>query len=563
MAPTEQKTDFIYDREIWFWSALIDSKKINMDQQSKKIKDLLKERLISISDEDLKKLAWNPAAQNLVKEMVSTVEIKKFQWHKFVDFYPFQYLDENLDQEFNKLGYFEIELEYFPDNPERKKEIMPVCIQQAPGIILDYFKEHVAERREYAGIQWDLKSPIFVFVASHEFTVNGIEWTDKNIEKYKRDIGKWVEVYSGSWPDYNKKLYQSRVKNNLSNRLSELHFIRQNSGFIYMKEENFKMFFEKEGSYMRTFVLKPTAEIRSMQFVLSEVINSLDLIFRLYHDKSKKIEEKIQRLKSLRGSISNHMSTIYSELDKNSRPHYTKVLKDLLEEFRFKQMLKRMNNKFEAFSDIMEMTYQKLEEESNSRQEKRINLLNYLFGLGILADLADLLVGGGVAEKGTSITVLVTMFGILLWSMWKFRGLAEEDKDSEQVYRTVDGIVQKDNKVLLIRRKFPPFQGFYALPGGFIEEEESEKNAVIREMKEETGLSVEIRKKFGVFDEKGRDPRGYTVSNVYVCDVREDSEPRASSDAMDAKFVEISKAKDLQLAFDHNKILDKFFNEEG
>ncbi|GAG54096.1 unnamed protein product, partial [marine sediment metagenome] len=55
-----------------------------------------------------------------------------------------------------------------------------------------------------------------------------------NIEKYKKVIGSWTEIYSGQWEDYSETLFNKRIENNLSNRLSELHFLRRNSGFIYM-----------------------------------------------------------------------------------------------------------------------------------------------------------------------------------------------------------------------------------------------------------------------------------------------------------------------------------------
>ena len=59
---------------------------------------------------------------------------------------------------------------------------------------------------------------------------------------------------------------------------------------------------------------------------------------------------------------------------------------------------------------------------------------------------------------------------------------------------TVDGAVLKDNKVLLIKRKYDPFKGKWALPGGFVEYGEKVEDAVIREIYEETGLKTNINK---------------------------------------------------------------------
>ena len=130
---------------------------------------------------------------------------------------------------------------------------------------------------EYLNIDHD--SPIFIFATSNNLQgAEKIDWTVENIQKYKKKLGMWTEIYSGSWSDYSDTLYDLRVQNNLSNRLSELHFIRRNSGFIYMEEENYRLFFD---SYMREFVLTPTAQIRSLLYALISVNESLDILFTM------------------------------------------------------------------------------------------------------------------------------------------------------------------------------------------------------------------------------------------------------------------------------------------
>jgi 8-oxo-dGTP diphosphatase len=70
--------------------------------------------------------------------------------------------------------------------------------------------------------------------------------------------------------------------------------------------------------------------------------------------------------------------------------------------------------------------------------------------------------------------------------------------------------------VLLIQRRNPPFAGSWALPGGFVEEGERVIDAAPRELAEETGLQVDELDLLGVYDTPGRDPRGWTVSVVYL-----------------------------------------------
>jgi 8-oxo-dGTP diphosphatase len=117
---------------------------------------------------------------------------------------------------------------------------------------------------------------------------------------------------------------------------------------------------------------------------------------------------------------------------------------------------------------------------------------------------------------------------------------------------TVDGIVLLDEKIVFIRRKNEPFKGWLALPGGFVEKDETVEQAVLREVKEETGLDTEIVRLTGVYSDPGRDPRGPTVSVCYRLDVTGGS-PRASSDATAVELVSPDAVP--ALAFDHGRMV--------
>ncbi|KAA0002406.1 MAG: NUDIX hydrolase [Thermoplasmata archaeon] len=117
---------------------------------------------------------------------------------------------------------------------------------------------------------------------------------------------------------------------------------------------------------------------------------------------------------------------------------------------------------------------------------------------------------------------------------------------------TVDGVIIKDKKILLIKRKNEPFKGKWALPGGFVEYGETVEDAVIREIKEETGLDTKIEKLLGVYSDPVRDPRGHTISIVYLLSPKK-GVLKGSDDAMEAKFFDIENLP--PLAFDHEKII--------
>jgi 8-oxo-dGTP diphosphatase len=118
---------------------------------------------------------------------------------------------------------------------------------------------------------------------------------------------------------------------------------------------------------------------------------------------------------------------------------------------------------------------------------------------------------------------------------------------------TVDAIIHYDGRILLIRRGCEPFKGRLALPGGFVNEDETVEEAVLREAKEETSLDTEIVRLIGVYSDPGRDPRGPVVSVCYRLQVTGGT-PRASSDAAAVELVPPDAVP--ALAFDHGRMLD-------
>ena len=107
--------------------------------------------------------------------------------------------------------------------------------------------------------------------------------------------------------------------------------------------------------------------------------------------------------------------------------------------------------------------------------------------------------------------------------------------------------------VLLIRRKNDPFHNQWALPGGFLEENESMEEGAKRELAEETGLKIEKLQQVGAFGTLGRDPRGRTISIAFVGLVDEKAKVKASDDAVEAKWFNLSDLP--EMAFDHSEII--------
>lgn len=125
---------------------------------------------------------------------------------------------------------------------------------------------------------------------------------------------------------------------------------------------------------------------------------------------------------------------------------------------------------------------------------------------------------------------------------------------------TVDIVLLMDStpnpQVLLIRRKNPPFKNMWALPGGFLELDESLKESALRELHEETGMSNIHLTQIGAYGKPDRDPRGRVITIAYMGIVKsEQQETVAGSDAAEAAWFSIT---DLPLlAFDHREIIEK------
>ena len=106
--------------------------------------------------------------------------------------------------------------------------------------------------------------------------------------------------------------------------------------------------------------------------------------------------------------------------------------------------------------------------------------------------------------------------------------------------------------ILLIKRRNPPFKNKWALPGGFVEYGEKTENAVIREVYEETGLKTKVIELIGVYSDPNRDPRGHTISIVYLLEVI-NGKLLSGDDASDVKYFNMKQLPDL--SFDHEQII--------
>ncbi|WP_298756278.1 NUDIX domain-containing protein [uncultured Psychroserpens sp.] len=128
----------------------------------------------------------------------------------------------------------------------------------------------------------------------------------------------------------------------------------------------------------------------------------------------------------------------------------------------------------------------------------------------------------------------------------------------QSIKLTVDAVVfgyeEGEISVLLIKRKYDPFKGKWAIPGGFVLNDESLEDAVERELQEETGVKISYLEQLYTFGKPSRDPRGRVVSVAYFGLVRPNTfKIFASTDAVEVAWFNIKELP--ELAFDHKDIL--------
>ena len=121
-------------------------------------------------------------------------------------------------------------------------------------------------------------------------------------------------------------------------------------------------------------------------------------------------------------------------------------------------------------------------------------------------------------------------------------------------FSTVDAIIEINGGVVLIKRSNPPFG--WALPGGFVDYNESLEDAVRREMQEETNLELEELRQFHTYSAPGRDPRFHTICTVFLA--RGKGKPKSGDDAASLEIVKLDEVEKLDFAFDHKKILEDY-----
>lgn len=123
---------------------------------------------------------------------------------------------------------------------------------------------------------------------------------------------------------------------------------------------------------------------------------------------------------------------------------------------------------------------------------------------------------------------------------------------------TVDTLLltkSSPNEILLIQRKHNPFKEKWAIPGGFVEMDEDLETAAKRELMEETGIAISNLQQFKTYGNPDRDPRGRTISVVFIAFLDHTIPAKGMDDALQAQWFDMPNLP--ELAFDHANIISE------
>ena len=124
---------------------------------------------------------------------------------------------------------------------------------------------------------------------------------------------------------------------------------------------------------------------------------------------------------------------------------------------------------------------------------------------------------------------------------------------------SIDAIIEQDGKILLVKRGIDPYKGYWAIPGGHVDFDETLEQSTVREVKEETGLTVTKLTLFGIYSDPGRHPR-QTIAVAYIVEV--EGVPIAGDDAVELAWFSPKKLPP-NMAFDHLVILHNFISSNN
>ena len=406
-----------FKEQWWCVSAFTDLDDEKLTDEIKKLNDYAVTQLKTFKESEID-TRFVPDAKDRqnIAELSQNLQIE-LTWDVYLDRFNF----ETKKYTYDKLGYllFRIRLK---DNSEYNiLDARPNYLQQ----IIFHVWFGLTKKFQHVFYFDDSTPPYIVSVCAGNNIDTNIEWTKENTHKYKSELGQWIELYSGQFPDYRDELFERRIEVDISNRTSEMHFINRNSGLIYMDPDNYNRYFIKDNNtpdssgYMFNTVIKTIIKIRSIAFAMIVVSDEIDEDTEqlgseaFMAKKSKEIKDDLEKTNKLKIILQKTLSPIFTDLTRSHRQHYSVVLRRCVENNEIEKNWELIKDKIDSNTQEMNSIFLDKQEESSERQEKILNMVNIILGAGIVFDI----IGFIVADEFTQKTIVQIIGGVLLTTL--------------------------------------------------------------------------------------------------------------------------------------------------
>jgi hypothetical protein len=267
------------------------------------------------------------------------------------------------------------------------REIQNVSIRLSK-VLMENFRELNQQGR----IMFDIESPLYVILSSDKTEPHVETWDAFTIQQYKKELGPYLGLYSGQWPDYSDELYNRRIESNLSNRTSELHFYKRNNAFLYLEGDSY----EKYWNYVEDVMDPPLVRARGILFVMMKL---QDLIQRFLEELPELrmqdiyiIEEKQAELEKTNQSLMQLVSVVRREDMINMRDHARALNDHLVRIFRIEEVLQHVTNALQYVNESVRIVYEEKNRQIQERQERLFLFFNIFLGASILVEAVNIMI---------------------------------------------------------------------------------------------------------------------------------------------------------------------------
>ncbi|MHA2603413.1 MAG: hypothetical protein AM324_014930, partial [Candidatus Thorarchaeota archaeon SMTZ1-83] len=267
--------------------------------------------------------------------------------------------------------------------------------------------------------------PLYVVLSADKTDPSVEAWDMPAIQRYKKDLGPYLGLYSGQWPDYSDELYNRRIANNLTNRTSELHFYDRNSAFIYIAGEGY----EKYWNYVEDVMDPPLVRARGVVFVMLELQQLIQRFLQelpeLRMQDISIIEEKQAEIERTNRSLMQLIALIRREDMVNMRAHARALNDHLVNLFRIEDVLSHVSNELKYVHESVQLVYEEKNRDLQERQERLFLYLSIILGASVVTEAVNILIAPfeGTLEflviRYSMALSIIAMFGVILVRIFK------------------------------------------------------------------------------------------------------------------------------------------------